>query len=446
MSLLHLSVVGHTNTGKTSLLRTLLRDETFGEVADESATTRHVEEAVIVDENGAPLLAIDDTPGLEDALGVLQWLEEHTDRRADGVERIRQFLDSQAAAEAYAQEAKVLRQMLVCDCALYVIDLREPVLDKYRDELTILSWCARPVMPVLNFVHQGDTAAWQTMLSRRNLHVISSFDTVAFDFDSEITLWQNLATMLPQRADLDTLITLRQNRWQAMERNARFAIADFLLNIAAFRREIDEDTHPEPILDEMKQAVEAAEGELHRNLLHEYRFYRNQVSATPLNLRIFHQSIFDPEVWKAYGIKSSSGAAAGVLFGLGIDAAVGGATLGAGALIGGAIGGLMPHLRQIRNAITGMETLYIDPAALTLLAARALALLDLLRQRGHASLDELSPESQRLPWQLPRLPSELRQARSHADWSALNGENPADAAEQRRAAAYRLAEDLKKNS
>ena len=49
---LSLAVVGHTNTGKTSLLRTLLRDGGFGEVADASATTRHVERAAVCDGGG----------------------------------------------------------------------------------------------------------------------------------------------------------------------------------------------------------------------------------------------------------------------------------------------------------------------------------------------------------------------------------------------------------
>ncbi|WP_200870248.1 GTPase, partial [Pseudomonas aeruginosa] len=40
-----LAVVGHTNTGKTSLLRTLTRDRGFGEVSHRPSTTRHVEGA-----------------------------------------------------------------------------------------------------------------------------------------------------------------------------------------------------------------------------------------------------------------------------------------------------------------------------------------------------------------------------------------------------------------
>lgn len=59
---LKLAVVGHTNTGKTSILRTLLRDVYFGEVKNEAATTRHVEQAKLTDsQTGEDLVILYDT-------------------------------------------------------------------------------------------------------------------------------------------------------------------------------------------------------------------------------------------------------------------------------------------------------------------------------------------------------------------------------------------------
>ncbi len=84
--MLNLAVVGHTNTGKTSLMRTLLRDTQFGEVKNAAATTRHVEVAQIGD-----WVQLYDTPGLEDAGGVLDWLEDNTSSQTDGIERIELF-------------------------------------------------------------------------------------------------------------------------------------------------------------------------------------------------------------------------------------------------------------------------------------------------------------------------------------------------------------------
>jgi len=60
---LWIAIVGHTNTGKTSLLRTLTRDRTFGEVADSAGTTRHVQAATVTLENRDALIWFD-TPGL----------------------------------------------------------------------------------------------------------------------------------------------------------------------------------------------------------------------------------------------------------------------------------------------------------------------------------------------------------------------------------------------
>ena len=64
---LRLAVVGHTNTGKTSLLRTLTRNPDFGEVRDQPGTTRHVEGArLLIDTEAA--VELYDTPGLEDSI------------------------------------------------------------------------------------------------------------------------------------------------------------------------------------------------------------------------------------------------------------------------------------------------------------------------------------------------------------------------------------------
>ena len=89
-----IAVIGHTNTGKTSLMRTLLRDSEFGEVKNAPATTRHVETVKILDKYDAPLVTLYDTPGLEDATGVMDFLQEHTNARHDGVERLKVFLQA----------------------------------------------------------------------------------------------------------------------------------------------------------------------------------------------------------------------------------------------------------------------------------------------------------------------------------------------------------------
>ncbi len=110
LPVLKIAVVGHTNTGKTSLLRTLTRNAGFGAVSNRPATTRHVEGAsLLVD--GVPLIELYDTPGLEDSIGLLEFLDKlNGGQRRYGIELIEQFLVSPAAKKEFEQEAKALRQ------------------------------------------------------------------------------------------------------------------------------------------------------------------------------------------------------------------------------------------------------------------------------------------------------------------------------------------------
>ncbi|MCG3808109.1 DUF3482 domain-containing protein [Psychrobacter sp. Ps4] len=466
---LKLAVVGHTNTGKTSILRTLLRDVYFGEVKNEAATTRHVEQAKLTDsQTGEVLVVLYDTPGLEDASGLMDWLEDNTASRRDGIERLQQFLaadiaqggDAQNSNEDYSQEAKVIRQLLASDMAIYVVDAREPVLGKYKDELAILSWAAIPVMPVFNFTDAQDANIdeWQTMLARRNLHISTRFDSVAFEFADEMRLWQNLATMLTHSEMLEQLMARRTEDWAQLYDEANIIIADFLINVAAFVREIGEDDDPMPVLQQMQEAVRQSERAMQNNLLNLYKFYDNDVAATPLELKAYQQDPFDPELLKSYGIRTTSGAAAGALLGLGIDAAALGTTLGLGAAIGGIAGGLLSNTSSIADRITGVKRLYIDPATLTLLATRAIDLLTALRHRGHAATDatqllykgekssieqSLDDESTTVtPWPTHKLPSELKKARGKPQWSSLSSGKSEQAQLLRADMAWSLASKL----
>ena len=70
---IRIAVVGHTNAGKTSLLRTLTRNVDFGEVSDRPGTTRHAE-SIDLRMHGQTAVRFFDTPGLEDSIALLDYL------------------------------------------------------------------------------------------------------------------------------------------------------------------------------------------------------------------------------------------------------------------------------------------------------------------------------------------------------------------------------------
>jgi len=442
---LRIAVVGHTNTGKTSLLRTLTRDSHFGAVSARPSTTRHVE-GVSLGIGATPLVTLYDTPGMEDSIALLETLDAQAagaGRRLDGPARVEQFLRSAAAAQRFEQEAKVLRQLLQCDAALYVIDARDPVLSKYRDELEILAACAVPLLPLLNFVSdaRASDAAWREALARLGLHVVVSFDTVAPARGGERLLYERLATLLDRRGAA-LLRLVEDHERQALGRRgaATQLVADLLIDVAACRVRVVNGVQEAALaqaLGDLNRRVREREQACVDALLGLYRFSRQDLDAghLPLSDGRWQEDLFDPATLTSLGITLGGGAAAGAAAGFGIDLMLGGTTLGSGAAIGALLGGGLPTLQRfgrrllrgvgqsVASAVTGSRYLRVDEAILRVLATRQLHLILALEARGHAAVTQiaLSDALSAQVWQ-GELPGALRRCREFPGWSAL-GQN-----------------------
>lgn len=443
---LRIAVVGHTNTGKTSLLRTLTRDSHFGEVSSRPSTTRHVE-GVSLGIGATPVLSLFDTPGMEDSIALLETLDSQAagaGRRLDGPARVQQFLQSPVAAGRFEQEAKVLRQLLQCDAALYVIDARDPVLSKYRDELEILAGCAVPLLPLLNFVSDARTseAAWREALARLGLHVVVSFDTVAPARGGERILYEKLATLLDVRG-ASLLQLVEEHERQALGRRgaATQLLADLFIDVAACRVRVANGTDEAALagaLQTLNSRIREREQVCVDALLGLYRFSRQDLDAghLPLSDGRWQEDLFDPATLTSLGITLGSGAAAGAAAGFGIDLMLGGTTLGSGAAIGALLGGGLPTLQRfgrrllrgvsqsVTSAVTGSRYLRVDEAILRVLATRQLHLLLALEARGHAAVAQIALQDNLAAqvWQ-GALPGALRRCREYPGWSAL-GQTP----------------------
>ncbi|MDH1629486.1 GTPase/DUF3482 domain-containing protein [Pseudomonas mosselii] len=429
---LKLAVVGHTNVGKTSLLRTLTRDVGFGEVSHRPSTTRHVEGARL-SVDGEPLLELYDTPGLEDAIALLDYLErlERPGERLDGPARLERFLQGSEARQRFEQEAKVLRQLLASNAGLYVIDAREPVLAKYRDELEVLAGCGKPLLPVLNFVasSQHREPQWREALARLGLHALVRFDSVAPPEDGERRLYESLALLLEDaRPALQRLIDDQQAQRLARRHSAKRLIAELLLDCAACRRSVEAEPAAEArAIEALRQDVRQREQRCVEALLKLYAFRREDANAGDLPLLDgrWGDDLFNPETLKLLGVRLGSGVAAGAAAGAGVDLLVGGLTLGAAALAGAIAGGALQTARnygsRLMGKLKGQRELTVDDAVLRLLALRQQQLVTALEGRGHAAQDSirLAPTDDK-GWREGKLPEALRKARAHPQWSTLN--------------------------
>jgi GTPase Era involved in 16S rRNA processing len=487
---LNIAVVGHTNTGKTSLLRTLTRDTQFGVVDNAPGTTRQVAGAAHWLHDAIALVWFD-TPGLEDSVALFDWVESPEplapsnisfsqpsvrfpepqtpvaspgSTRLDGPQKIQRFLESPSARNRFEQEARVLEKVLASDAALYVIDARDPVLAKHRDELSLLSSCAKPVIAVLNFTAptlEGRTSnvdEWLNALARQALHVHVLFDTVSPALDAERDLFEALAQVLPKHRSLFTdLIEQTQVARHARRMRAFELIANMMIDLAAWR--LQTANHDDARLkaqDTQQTRTRAREQQCVDGLLLTYAFNRHDVLNMPLAMTEgrWQTDLFAPEALREVGIELSKGAAAGALAGAAVDLITGGLSLGAGTLIGAATGagwqGFDRWGGRLLGRVRGYRELTLDDSILKLLAIRQLQLLQALDQRGHAAVapvsvqnlsnnepihasdrletDMATPAHSVIATQTKIFSQSIRLARQHPEWSSLQGTSNTSAA------------------
>lgn len=453
---LTVAVVGHTNAGKTSLLRTLTRRRDVGEVSDRPGTTRHAE-VVVLSPPGAPVVHLVDTPGLEDPVGLLDLVRAQPGRTP--AERLRAALGRPQAAHEFEQEAKVLRALLAADAAFYVVDTREPVLPKHHAEVALLHDSGRPVMPVLNQLRDpaSRAEAWRTTLAEHGLHVQAQFDAVAPFVGAEAMLYRDLATLLSEhRPALEALAAALAEA--AAQRHAAGwrLMAHHLLRLAAWRETLSR----EELADAARRGVRLAafrdragararEAAWQLLRLHGFEPGDAELDGLPVPDGQWEADLFNPDLLQQVARHLGAGALVGAALGLGLDIALHGLSLGMGTSIGAAVGGaaaqgMGPLGRLVALRATGRQDVRVEDAVLVLLADRLASLQSALGQRGHGAVRPLAtrdadpdadaPGPQRLQALAEALagPDGLAPARTRPAWA---GPAAADARRQRAEAA-----------
>lgn len=447
---LRLAVVGHTNTGKTSLLRTLTRDANFGEVRNSPGTTRHVE-GVRLSVDDAPVVEFFDTPGMEDSMALLDYLErlKQPGERLSGPDSLKRFLETPEATGRFEQEARVLRQLLASDAGLYVIDVRDPVLAKHEDELRVLARTGKPLLPVLNFLRSDSQRIneWREALAKVGLHAIAEFDTVAPSLGGESQLYERLALLLGNNhsVELQALISDVQAQRQQRLADAWRILADMLVDVAAWRISSDADEAAiQESLQRMHKEVRQREERCVKALLKRFNFSSRDYLADelPFDGSRWETDLFHPEILKDMGIHVGKGVAAGALAGATIDMLTLGFSLGSGTVIGAAAGGLWQGFdkwgQRLLGKWRGQIELSVDEGVIRVLGLRQSALIRALDARGHAAqvpiaiarsfltaqaeTSEQSDTETAINWHKGQLPDVLLEARKHVVWSTMLGQ------------------------
>lgn len=386
-----LSLVSHTNAGKTTLARTLLQRD-VGEVRDAPHVTEFADGHERLRSPQGDVLMLWDTPGFGDSARLarrlqgranpLGWfLAEVWDRWRD-----RPFWASQQALHHVKERA---------DVVLYLVNASEsPASAGYvGPEMQLLGWLDRPVLVLLNQLgppqdaaaEAADVERWRQALQPWPLvRAVLPLDAFARCWVQEGVLWQAVHDVLagPARQAMARL----QRAWQA-ERQAVFdaamqTLAHSLARLATLRV----PTKPQP----PEQALAAQlDDEVRRGTQRLLQLHGLSGQSTGLVLarvaglvHTRHRADEGRAAWLG-------GLLSGALGGLAADVAAGGLTLGGGLIAGGVLGalgasGAARGLNLLRDTRQGWAA-YADAALPALVQAallRYLAVAHVGRGRG----------------------------------------------------------------
>lgn len=233
-----LSLISHTNVGKTTLARTLLRRD-VGEVLDQAHVTEQNEAYALIETEEATL-RLWDTPGFGDTRRLVRRLR--LERNPVGW-FLHQIWDRLSDRPLYCGQRAVRNLQDEADVVLYVVNASEdPDGAGYvLLELELLEWIGRPVLLLLNQLSRRDDdleAAWRSLGADHPLvKDVLSMDAFCRCWTEEGILLQAVVDQLesPRREAMAALVAARNARDLAVFRTSCQRMAAYLLRAATDR-------------------------------------------------------------------------------------------------------------------------------------------------------------------------------------------------------------------
>ena len=363
----NLSLISHTNVGKTTLARTLLASN-VGEVRDAPHVTALAEAHAMIETPEGDLMRLWDTPGLGDSARLAQrlkasgnpigwFLSEVWDRWRD-----RPFWSSQQAIRNVRDHA---------DVVLYLVNAAEDPADAgyVGPEMQILEWIGKPAIVLLNqvgeprppAVEQAEEARWRAHVARHAVvRDVLTLDAFARCWVQEMVLLRAVGAALPdaKREALSRLAAAWRARRMTEFGASMDALAAQLARAACDREPLDEQgvrgqlrelgtalgiapagaaTPKERAMARLAERLDADIRATTNRLIEIHRL-EGRASADVL-ARLAGDFALEERLSEGKAAMLG-GLVSGALTGLAADLAAGGLTFGAGLLTGGVLGAL----------------------------------------------------------------------------------------------------------
>jgi len=199
-----LSLISHTNVGKTTLARTLLKKD-IGIVRDDTHVTDTNESFVMLETNDGFILRLWDTPGFGNSVKLLKRLKSIPKPTGWFANEVWDQIDDRAN---WCNQQALRNVREEADVVLYLVNAAEdPVEAGYVDcEMQILDWLSKPVIVLLNqtgppreaAVEASEEKLWENHLQRFEVvKFVMSLDAFARCWIQENLLMKTIEGVLP---------------------------------------------------------------------------------------------------------------------------------------------------------------------------------------------------------------------------------------------------------
>lgn len=366
---IHLSLVSHTNIGKTTLARTLLSRD-IGEVADRAHVTETTDDYVLARNAEGCELVLWDTPGFGNSVALAKRLEG----RANPVGWFLSEVWDRMANKSLWLNQKALKHVKeTSSVVLYLVNATElPDSAPYVSaEMRILEWIGKPVIVLLNQIgqpkppeaEQADVDRWkQAMAAFPIVSSVLPMDAFSRCWVQEYALFDAIAKALPeeQGVTFDALREVWSRKRQAAYSASIQAMTHYLGKLAKDQ----EHAEAASIKDQLKflgkrlglfknetinDPIGAAQTALASRAADEFCVLTdklieiNSLKGKGIRKEILQRLQSDWAVKSAVPLVPATVAGAvgtGAASGLAADLATGGLSLGLGTLIGTIVGAL----------------------------------------------------------------------------------------------------------
>ncbi len=341
------AVVGRVNKGKSSVVSTLVEDDSV-RVDKEPGTTRVCARFPFRADDGRVLCYAIDTPGFEEAPRALAWLQEREQSAADRPALVARFVETFRGGAEFADECALLTPILDGAAILYVVDASLPYRRNYEAEMEILRWTGRPRMALVNAIGGADHVDEWTRALGQYFSVVRPFDAHRSGFAERVALLRAFRELdAGARASIDEAIRVLEADWRRRRDRAAAIVAELVADAVTFTVEhplAENDTierHRVAWESEFLAALRDREQRARREIERLYRHERVTREEAALAPEAFEWDLFAQENRRVFGLDQWQIVRAGAIGGAAIGGVIDAATLGHSFLLGSVIGGVV---------------------------------------------------------------------------------------------------------